>query len=294
VFISAKKLLRVGTLVLLTALVMPAAAVEPPKTAQFFRVQRGSAGSLRSLDTAVVRFEGVYKGRPISVDLIAAVHIGEADYYAKLNKEFKNYDALLYELIAPEGKKLPPPSERPKSAVSSIQQAVQALLALEFQLDQIDYQAANFVHADLSAEDFLQALTSGTGSLWITLAQLLLKDMLSEDQKSNPLQELKLMMALLASDDTERAFRLRRFLAENFGNVEEMIGRLDGPAGAALIGDRNTKAIEVLIEQLNAGKSKLAIFYGGAHMPDMKERLLKALPLKQTAEHWLTAWRLQR
>ena len=289
-----KSLLKLSAVSLFVICATAAHANEPAKTGQFFRLERTPSGSLKALETEIVRFEGDYKGKHVAVDLISAVHIGEGDYYAALNKEFKNYDAVLYELIAPEGIKLPPPSERPKSAVSSVQTAVQELLALEFQLDQIDYQAKNFVHADLSAEAFMEALTAGTGSLWVTLAQLLLRDMLSEDQKSNPLQELKLLMALLASDDTERAYRLRRFLAENFGNVEDMIGRLGGPAGAALIGDRNTKAVSVLVQQLDAGKTRLAIFYGGAHMPDMKERLLKALPLKQTTERWLTAWRLQR
>ncbi len=269
------------------------AAAEPPKSDQFFRITRSKSGALHALETEISRFTGQYNGRPVTVDLIAAVHVGEADYYDTLNREFKQYDALLYELIAPEGKQLPPPGERPPSVVSSIQKSVQTLLALEFQLDRIDYQAKNFVHADLSAEAFISALTAGTGDLWMTLARMLLKEAMSKEQENNPLQELKLLLALLASDDAERAFRLRRFLAENFGNVEEMVGGLDGPAGAALIGDRNQRAIDVLVEQIKAGKSTLAIFYGGAHMPDMKERLLKALPLKPAGTRWLTAWRLE-
>ena len=40
----------------------------------------------------------------VTIDLIGAVHIGEKAYYDKLNKEFEQYDVLLYELVAPEGK----------------------------------------------------------------------------------------------------------------------------------------------------------------------------------------------
>ena len=39
----------------------------------------------------------------MTVDLIGAVHIGDIAYYDELNKQFTQYDALLYELVAPPG-----------------------------------------------------------------------------------------------------------------------------------------------------------------------------------------------
>jgi hypothetical protein len=45
----------------------------------------------------------------------------------------------------------------------------------------------------------------------------------------------------------------------------------------------------VLDEQLHAGKEKLAIFYGAAHLPDMETRLL-ARGFRRTELEWVTAW----
>ena len=45
--------------------------------------------------------------RDVVVDLIGAVHVGEKAYYEALNKQFEDYDAVLYELVAPEGTRVP-------------------------------------------------------------------------------------------------------------------------------------------------------------------------------------------
>ncbi len=36
----------------------------------------------------------------MQVDLIGAVHIAHREYFQLLNKKFRNYDAVLYELVA--------------------------------------------------------------------------------------------------------------------------------------------------------------------------------------------------
>ena len=43
-------------------------------------------------------------GPPVTVDLIGAVHIGDVAYYAAAQRRFEQYDALLYELVAPKGR----------------------------------------------------------------------------------------------------------------------------------------------------------------------------------------------
>jgi hypothetical protein len=47
--------------------------------------------------------------------------------------------------------------------------------------------------------------------------------------------------------------------------------------------------MEVLDQQIKAGKKKLGIFYGAAHYPDMEQRLLKD-GFKKTKHDWLNAW----
>lgn len=286
------RIARAGVLALLAALLCAAAAGAAPK--DFFRIRKGADGQPAALETAVSRYEGNIAGRKITVDLVAAIHVAEPEYYRALNEDFKHYDAVLYELIAPEDRKVPPrEGERPDNPVSSLQGMIKNLLSLEFQLDGVDYHAKNFVHADLSPDEFFGKMTERGDSVWTILARVLAQDLFPADSGADSTRELKILLALMSSDEKTRAFRLRRYVAADFGKVEELVARIEGPSGSAIIADRNARALAVLDEQIKAGKSTFAIFYGGAHMPDMERRLLEKFPLKQTEFRWLVAWRLQ-
>jgi hypothetical protein len=56
--------------------------------------------------------------------------------------------------------------------------------------------------------------------------------------------------------------------------------------------DRNKACMKVLQQQLAAGKKKIAIFYGAAHMPDFDKRLKEDLDMKRTISEWIDAWSL--
>ena len=75
------------------------------------RVKYDSKGEPIAMQTAIVHYTPVKSNGKAnggaSVDLIGAVHIADVAYYRKLNKQFTQYDALLYELVAPEGTKVP-------------------------------------------------------------------------------------------------------------------------------------------------------------------------------------------
>jgi hypothetical protein len=43
---------------------------------------------------------------------------------------------------------------------------------------------------------------------------------------------------------------------------------------------------------LAAGKKKIAIFYGAAHMPDFDKRLKEDFGMKRTTSEWINAWNL--
>jgi len=125
-----------------------AEAKKAPPT-KFLRVLRDDKKQMTALETAVVRYapaEG-----DVTVDLIGAVHVGDKAYYEKLNKLMEQYDVLLYELVAPEGRRVPPKgTKKADNPVAMLQQGIKIILGLEFQLEQIDYTKKNFVHADLS------------------------------------------------------------------------------------------------------------------------------------------------
>jgi len=71
---------------------------QPAKASDFLRfVDRGTTGSkLETADVAYRNADGA------TVHLVAAVHIGERDYFEGLNESFKLRDAVLYEMVKPK------------------------------------------------------------------------------------------------------------------------------------------------------------------------------------------------
>ena len=145
-------------------------------------------GQLESMDTAIASYHLKREGKPtVVVDLIGAVHIGEKDYYAKLDERFKEYDALLYELVAPKGTRIPKDGKREsESPISAIQNFMKDMLSLEFQLEQIDYQAKNFVHADMSPEEFAKSMKRLNESPMSMFLQLMQASMAQQAERTTP------------------------------------------------------------------------------------------------------------
>ena len=56
--------------------------------------------------------------------------------------------------------------------------------------------------------------------------------------------------------------------------------------------DRNAAALKVLQKQLAAGKKRIGIFYGAAHLPDLEKHLVEDFGLARGSQQWLTAWDL--
>ncbi len=75
------------------------------------------------------------------------------------------------------------------------------------------------------------------------------------------------------------------------GSLDEALG---GTLNQMLVKDRNAAAAKVLQQQLAAGKKRIAIFYGAAHMGDFHGRLVNDFGLKPSNTRWLTAWDLTR
>jgi hypothetical protein len=127
-------------------------ATQPVVPHAFMRfVDDGQGGG--SLQTADVEFRNATGA---SVHLVGAIHIGEKSYYDALNRDFQRYDAVLYELV--KSRDVPPPSpgeaENSDNPITELQCFMKDSLDLDFQLDDIDYTAANFVHADMDKETF--------------------------------------------------------------------------------------------------------------------------------------------
>ena len=269
----------------------PAAHRVPPKqTPQFLRLLRDKNNVPLALETAIVRFAPTAGGRTPTVDLVAAVHIADAAYYRQLNREFQAYDAVLYELVAPENSNAPKPGDRRGSnSISAMQNGMKDLLALEFQLDGIDYTCKNMVHADMSPEQLAKSMHKRGESAWTMLGRMLAYAMAKEN-RSDDVSGGELLAAFFAKN---RALALKRLLAEQFQQSEEALAALEGPTGSSLISGRNKVVTDVLRKELAAGKQKIAVFFGAGHMPDLQKRLLHDFTMKPVDTRWLAAWNLK-
>lgn len=259
---------------------------------RYVRVKYDDHGNPLALETSIVRLVPQGSDHPgLTVDLVSAVHVAEKGYYDELNKRFDDYDVVLYELVAPEGTVVPKGGGDPnRNPLSSLQNAVKNLLELQYQLSGIDYTKKNFVHADLSPEQFAQSMKNKGESFWTIFLRLMAAGMVEQANSPGKADELDILMALF---DHDRAIKLKRIMAEEFADLDTVMTAFNGPDGSTLITERNKAALKVLGQEIAAGKKKIAIFYGGGHMPDMEPRAIADFHLKRASQEWLEAWNLR-
>lgn len=250
-------------------------------------------GEALGMQTAIVRYASTAATKstaPVQVDLIGAVHIADAAYYGQLNERFKKYDVLLYELVAPEGTVV----ERGRGTssghpVGALQNLAKDALDLEHQLEDIDYTRPNFVHADMSPDDFQKAMADRNESFLQMYFRLVGQAMAQQSELAakGEVSDFDLIGALFASD---RPRRLKIILGKQLSEMESLMVSFGGENGSAIITDRNKKALAVLKQQLAAGKKKVGVFYGAGHLADMDKRLRDEFHLQPVSIEWLTAW----
>jgi hypothetical protein len=270
----------------------------------YVRLERNAKGEATALETAVVRFVPAKDAGGVTVDLVAAVHIGDKAYYKALNKLFDEYDVVLYELVAPPGTRIPKGGKRESgNPLALVQQLMTGMLQLESQTERIDYTKKHFVHADLSPDQMLEKMRE-RGDDPITVALSAMADMLRQQNlqqnkqvptkagkaaPGKPMPDLDLVTLLF---DPDGQGKLKKLLAENLGDPAALAG-FGQTLNTLLITDRNQAALKVLQKEIAAGKKRIAIFYGAAHMPDFEKRLQEDFGLKRQSEKWLTAWDLE-
>jgi hypothetical protein len=271
-------------------------ALEQPATqpSSYMRfVDDGKGGG--SLQTADVEFRNA---NGVSVHLVGAIHIGEKDYYDSLNQQFKGYDAVLYEMVKPKDMGAPQPGDGEKSdnPISEFQVFLKSSLDLDFQLDDIDYTAANFVHADLDKETF-EKMQEDRGETFEDMFVRMLMKAFTDPQSfqnananaNNNDDTGQDLVNILTHPDMERQIKV--VIARQLGTIDLSALGLDGPGGSVLVTERNKAALKVLSDELGAGKKKMAIFYGAAHMTDMSKRL-EEMGFSPVGTKWNVAWDL--
>jgi hypothetical protein len=268
---------------------------------QWVRVLRDKGKTPLAMQTAIVRYvpaedqdddkdAGDYRRY---VDLVSAVHVADDSYYQKLNRRFKQYDAVLYELVAPEGTAVPLGRGTSNShPLGALQNGMKNMLELEHQLERIDYTPPNFVHADMSPDEFLDSMEKRDESFVQMYFKILGASLAHQSQQSadGVSPDVEIMQALFAED---RARRMKVVIAKQFEGMETLMLAFNGTDGNTIITERNKRALEVLERELAAGKKKLAIFYGGGHLSDMHKRMVDEFDMEPVSVEWLDAWDLR-
>lgn len=268
------------------------AAAKAADASKFLRIERNADDEPISLQTSIVHY---VPAKPTdgaaTVDLIGAVHVGEKAYYDALNTAFEKYDVVLYELVAPPGTRVPKGGKSSNHPVAALQNGLKGILDLEHQLEHVDYNKDNLVHADMSPDDLSKSMQDRGESFWTLFFRMMGQGIAqqADQQAKGKSMDGELLLALF---DKNRAVRLKRIMAEQFENLGGTMQALEGPNGSAIITERNKVALEGLAKQIAAGKKHVAIFYGAGHMNDMEKRLEKDFGLKRDSEQWLTAWNL--
>lgn len=261
-------------------------ASSPFEPSDFIRFVELGKGEGR-LEVNLVTYEDTAGRR---VDLVSAVHVADKGYFKDLERRFKKYDRVLYELVRAQGEDLSRLREA-QSPLSAFQRTLTTTLGLAFQLDAIDYTAKNFVHADLDPETFFKLQEKKGESILSLLFKASLKGM--EEGVSRPADSFNLLFAFVLGD---RERRLKLIFARQLEKMEKVVSGFEEgvEGGSVLVVERNKVALEGVQKSLKDGNGRTAVFYGAAHMPDLETRLVEELHLKRIGEEWVTAWNLER
>jgi hypothetical protein len=268
---------------------------------KWVRLVRDKSKTPLAMQTAIVRyvpaddFEDKKKADDYRryVDLVGAVHVGDKTYYRALNRRFEDYDAVLYELVAPEGTAVPLGRGTSNShPLGALQNGMKTMLEVEHQLEQIDYTRPNFVHADLSPDEFFESMENREEGFLQMYFKILGASLAHQSQQSvdGVSPDVEIMQALFAED---RARRMKIVMAKQFEGMESLMLAFNGTDGNTIITERNKRALDVLEEELDAGKKRLAIFYGAGHLSDMHDQMTERFDMEPVSIEWVDAWDLR-
>lgn len=228
--------------------------------------------------------------------------------------------------MTPNVKKLKTSRSRGFNIIGCIQRQMARVLTLDFQLDCLDYQSQNWYHADLDFETF-QLLQVERGESFFSFA----RDMTLKSTKAMmeaisvpeglgpwrskllwasrvlpmPLIGLVIIGGVCADTDQETDYpelealsrldfgaAMKLFLAKRLSSEFTQV-TAEVEEKSVIIGERNRVATEALQRAINEGNNKIAILYGGGHMPDLGRRLREEFNLVPSEVQWVTAWSIK-
>ena len=170
-----------------------------------------------------------------------------------------------------------------------LQQFLKNTLKLQFQLEAINYDAPNFVHADLDAETFFQMENQRGESITGLMIKSMLQEMMDPGNDDDPTGGVGPLLLALSSPDKARG--LKMMLGEQFGRMDDMLAGMEGPDGSVLLTERNKACMKVLADCLAKGDKKIGIFYGAGHLRGMEKIMITQMGFQQIGDpKWRIAW----
>ena len=263
---------------------LAAAPVAPPAGTPFVRFDEDGHGG-GQMQAAVGSY---HSDAGVTVDLVSTVHIGDVAFFRQLAKRLNGYDAVLFELVAPRGE---PATEE---GVNDQQRRIAADMALENQGPHMNYDRPQFVHADLDLEDIRQQETAAHGTFKGAMGEGPGLAAAAGPDDTAGLRavyaDLVAAKAVARSNPREHTRLMRRAYSRLLAVTAAPAPGSTYPAGMeVLVGSRDQHVMDVLGQQVEAGKTHLAILFGGAHMVDLEHRLLSHGYVRQSLT-WTTAW----
>ncbi|MDH3275754.1 MAG: hypothetical protein OEM64_15180 [Gammaproteobacteria bacterium] len=268
---------------------LAATAIFADTSTEFVRIAEDDQNRATALQIAVVTYVPRDERPGLRVDLVGAIHIGDPAYYKQLNDLFEAYDVLLYELVAPADAMVTQRVAKRKGLLSTTQLGLTRLLDLSFQLDEINYDRENFVHADLSPSELKQSMEDRGESLYVYFWRLFYASVDNYAKDPLGLNDMQKISSVLSAGQDDSLKTLIAYEMTDMGQLQDVLGE---DSGSAVIGARNERAIDVLQREIAAGAKRIGIFYGVAHMPDLEERLMDQVGLVYEDTTWVDAWQL--
>lgn len=235
---------------------------------EFLRLSRDAKGRPVSLDTSIVHYRetevsarAAGRRTPVEVDLVGARPSRRKGVLRHPRPPLRGLRRGPLRACRPRPRPCAAAGAEAISAIGNAQQGLTKMLGLTFQLDEIDYSAANFIHADMSPKEFDAAMQK-RGESWWTMFTRLMREGAERAERGKPTgPEVGIGDLWGMFFGKDREVRLRRIMAEQFTDMEVLTAAFGGEEGSTLITDRNGAALEVLSEQIAAGKERIAIFY---------------------------------
>ena len=277
----------------------------------YLRIARVSSNVVQ-LQVALRKFVPDGKVGP-TIWLAAASHIGEPEYYRRLQEQLNTQTLVLFEGVGAAEKQdreeaaKEPSDGEPKvnrvrtTEASSMQMTLAKSLGLVFQLDAINYDRPNFRNSDMTIAQLRRVLAGGdtvSSSSPPTQKNAEFEKLLRVMDESSLLGSfMKFAMNVLGSSPKLQAMT-KLILIEVLGQLSGDLTQLRNlPPDLkrllqVLIEERNKIVIQDVKIELSkaAPNSSIAILYGAAHMHDLERRLARELNYRADDRTWLTAF----